>query len=96
MREMEGGEGGEVMCCHWGSPERLGGVSGVWVRRGGEREVNLMEVTSQPLLTAALHIREPRKPLPPQTTSRLAAVIVLGSELGLCGEWLIHVMRLME
>ena len=55
-----------------------------------------MEVTSQPLLTAALHIREPRKPLPPQTTSRLAAVIVLGSELGLCGEWLIHVMRLME
>lgn len=32
-----------------------------------------MDVTSHPLLTAALHIRDPRKPLPPQTTRRLAA-----------------------
>lgn len=28
----------------------------------------LMEVTSQSLATAALHMRLPRKPLPPQTT----------------------------
>ena len=33
----------------------------------------LMDVTSQPRATAYLQIREPRKPLPPQTTSFLAA-----------------------
>jgi hypothetical protein len=33
----------------------------------------LIEVTSQPLATAYLHIREPRKPFPPHTTSRLEA-----------------------
>lgn len=32
-----------------------------------------MDVTSQPRATAYLQIREPRKPLPPQTTSFLAA-----------------------
>ena len=30
--------------------------------------MDLIEVTSQPLVTAALHILEPRKPFPPQTT----------------------------
>lgn len=31
-----------------------------------------MDVTSQPRATACLQIREPRKPLPPQTTSFFA------------------------
>jgi hypothetical protein len=35
--------------------------------------IYLMEVTSQPRATANLQIREPRKPLPPQTTIFLAA-----------------------
>jgi hypothetical protein len=33
----------------------------------------LMDVTSKPLATAALQIREPRKPFPPQTTSFFTA-----------------------
>jgi hypothetical protein len=36
---------------------------------------NLIDVTSQPLATADLHIREPRKPLPPQTTIFLAVAM---------------------
>lgn len=36
-------------------------------------QTNLMDVTSQPRATAYLQIREPRKPLPPQTTSFFAA-----------------------
>lgn len=35
--------------------------------------VYLMDVTSQPLATANLQMREPKKPLPPQTTIFLAA-----------------------
>lgn len=42
----------------------------------------LIEVTSQPLETAYLHILEPRKPLPPQTIIFFAAV--LEAILGLC------------
>jgi hypothetical protein len=33
-------------------------------------------VTSQPLATADLHIREPKKPLPPQTTIFLAVAML--------------------
>jgi hypothetical protein len=51
----------------------------------------LMDVTSHPLLTAALHIRDPRKPFPPQTTRRLAADMISDSEGGLCGSCLNHV-----
>ena len=36
----------------------------------------LIDVTSHPLFTAALHILDPRKPLPPQTTSFLEADIL--------------------
>ena len=36
-------------------------------------QTNLMDVTSQPRATAYLQLREPRKPLPPQTTSFFAA-----------------------
>lgn len=36
-----------------------------------------IEVTSQPRATAYLHILEPRKPLPPQTTSFLVAVAIV-------------------
>lgn len=36
----------------------------------------LIDVTSQPLATADLHILEPKNPLPPQTTIRFAAAIV--------------------
>jgi hypothetical protein len=32
--------------------------------------MNLIDVTSHPLATADLQIRDPRKPLPPATTSR--------------------------
>lgn len=52
-----------------------------------ERE---MEVTSQPRATANLQMREPRKPLPPQTTSFLAAALdmMCGGTLGWLGdEW---------
>jgi hypothetical protein len=35
-----------------------------------------MEVTSQPLATAALHIREPKNPFPPQTISFFVAAMV--------------------
>ena len=40
-----------------------------------EAGTNLTEVTSQPLATADLHIREPRNPLPPQTTNFLAVAM---------------------
>ena len=50
-----------------GSPERLELLVG-WLR-----EIRvcwyLMEVMSHPLATPALHIRDPRKPLPPATTT---------------------------
>lgn len=46
-----------------------------------------MDVTSHPLLTAALHIRDPRKPLPPQTTRRLAADMMSESEVTLGFMW---------
>jgi len=36
-----------------------------------------MDVTSQPRATADLHIRDPKKPLPPQTTSLFAGVVVI-------------------
>lgn len=43
--------------------------------------VYLIEVTSQPRATANLHMREPRKPLPPQTTIFLAAEAMMVGEL---------------
>jgi hypothetical protein len=43
--------------------------------------VYLIEVTSQPLETADLHILEPRNPLPPQTTIFLAADMEPASEI---------------
>jgi len=39
----------------------------------------LMEVTSQPRETAALHILDPMKPFPPQTMIRLAEDMVGGA-----------------
>lgn len=62
-----------------GSPERL---EGVLVRgwrstgREGRWRTYLMLVTSQSLATAALQIRLPRKPLPPQTTNLFLAAVV--------------------
>jgi hypothetical protein len=38
----------------------------------------LIDVTSQPLATAYLQMREPKKPLPPQTMSFLAAADMTG------------------
>jgi hypothetical protein len=49
----------------------------VMCRRNGMRYnvliTYLTDVTSQPLATAYLQIRDPKKPLPPQTISFLAA-----------------------
>jgi hypothetical protein len=40
------------------------------------RETHLMDVTSQPLATADLHILDPKNPLPPQTTSFFVAAML--------------------
>lgn len=48
--------------------------------------VYLMEVTSQPLATANLQMREPKKPLPPQTTIFLAADLDMANLF--CEVWL--------
>lgn len=50
-------------------------------------------MTSQFLATAYLQILEPRKPLPPQTTSLLAAVMV---GLGVCVEAIEDEMELID
>lgn len=66
-----GGVEEDVTVSHFGSPERLcscvrSGKSqpGVADQRSG---TYLMDVTSHPLATAYLQMREPRKPLPPHT-----------------------------
>ena len=54
---------------HAGSPDRLACAQLHCQSWNGEM-LYLMDVTSQPLATADLHIRDPRKPLPPATTTR--------------------------
>lgn len=44
-------------------------------------ETHLIDVTSQPLATAYLHILEPRNPFPPQTTSLLTEVAMMVFEM---------------
>ena len=81
--------GGAVWCeetdGQLGSPERLRHmyVLGEWhfssnclTNWTAQHRTYLMLVTSQFLATAALHIRLPRKPLPPQTTSLFFAAPV--------------------
>ena len=71
-----GGDDDEVTVSHLGSPERLElGVSKrvVPCECGHRLDNHLIEVTSHPLATAYLQIRDPRKPLPPQTTSLFTA-----------------------
>jgi hypothetical protein len=61
-----GGVEDEVTADHEGSPERLGTLqTGVTSR---SLTTYLIEVTSQPLATADLQMREPRNPFPPATT----------------------------
>lgn len=61
-----GGFAEEETCDHVGSPERL---SMGQIRCQEYRQyVYLIEVTSQPLATADLQMRDPRNPLPPATT----------------------------
>lgn len=61
-----GGVEDEVTADHEGSPERLGTVqTGVTSRYF---TTYLIDVTSQPLVTADLQMREPRNPFPPATT----------------------------
>lgn len=52
---------------------------------GGVPMAYLIDVTSQPRATADLHIREPRKPFPPQTTNFFAVamlVVLMSSVVG--------------
>lgn len=62
-----GGVFEEVTADHVGSPERLNLSLDIALLLREDKY--LMEVTCHPLATADLHIREPRKPLPPATTS---------------------------
>jgi len=64
-----GGLGEEVTEDQMGSPDRLKGSGLISMLSFEELEMYLMDVTSQPLTTAYLHILEPRKPFPPHTTS---------------------------
>jgi hypothetical protein len=75
--DQDGGFGEAVTVCQWGAPERLCGVSegGLRWRWSYDEVTYLTDVTSQFLATAALHILDPRKPLPPKTTIRLVAAI---------------------
>ena len=50
-------------------------VAAVALARAQAGFTHLMDVTSHPRDTAALHTLDPRKPLPPQTTSLLAVDI---------------------
>lgn len=72
-----GGAVSEVTDGHVGSPDRL--KHGQYNQSHGWGKLYLIEVTSQPLATAALQMREPRKPFPPATTNfRLAAWAMTG------------------
>lgn len=72
----EGGLEEDVTADHFGSPERLeeGLDEDVDKKLWMGRAFYLIDVTSQPLATAYLHILEPRNPLPPHTIIFLAAV----------------------
>jgi len=61
-----GGVEDEVTADHEGSPERLEIVQTGVKRR--PLTTHLTDVTSQPLATADLQMREPRNPFPPATT----------------------------
>jgi hypothetical protein len=61
-----GGVEDEVTADHEGSPERLETVQTGVKRR--IRKTYLIDVTSQPLATADLQMRDPRNPFPPATT----------------------------
>lgn len=69
--DQEGGEFSEVTDDHVGSPERLHTVN-IGLQQRVEK-LYLMEVTSQPLVTADLQMRDPRNPFPPATTIFLFA-----------------------
>lgn len=73
--------------CQVTDEDQAGAV--VWAETDGqcgspERE---MEVTSQLFATAALQMRVPRKPLPPQTTSLRFKGVVLAAEAIGGGVW---------
>jgi hypothetical protein len=53
------------------------GVELLYAFRENDFDAYLIDVTSQPLETAALHILDPKKPLPPQTTIFLTAAMSL-------------------
>jgi hypothetical protein len=55
----------------------VGDIS-IQATRCSSEQKYLIEVTSQPRATADLHIRDPKNPLPPQTTNRL----VVGAAIG--------------
>jgi hypothetical protein len=76
-----GGAGEAVTVDQSGSPERLDGIY-LLVHVGQKRiccyldkkgVTNVIEVTSQPRVTADLHILDPKNPPPPQTIIRFAA-----------------------
>lgn len=60
-----------IDCCY--SVSKLFSLSSFYI---DHFVTNLIDVTSQPLATADLHIREPRKPLPPHTTIFLAVAML--------------------
>jgi hypothetical protein len=55
---------------HVGSPDRLTQHVSSY-SNGDLKRFYLMDVTSHPLATADLHIRDPKNPFPPATTSFL-------------------------
>ena len=79
----DGGVEEDVTVGQSGSPDRLycGSVSGsdgkAWNGVIICRGTNLIEVTSQPRATADLHILDPKKPPPPQTTIRFEAAMLI-------------------
>ena len=67
---------------HVGSPERL--PASVKIEHDICNGISyLMEVTSHPLATADLHIRDPRKPFPPATTSRFFTACAMVDSISL-------------
>lgn len=76
-----GGAVSEVTAVHLGSPDRL--KHGQYNHSHDWGKLYLIEVTSQPLATAALQMREPRKPFPPATTNFLFAAWAMTGKGGL-------------
>lgn len=73
------GPGGCICGRRDGGPYWLPGATGESVslgKRGGWAQTDLIEVTSHPRATADLQILDPRKPLPPATTSFCLAAVV--------------------